>query len=256
MSILSEILAHPLARGVPLDDPKTTELRRRIIWEKRFLRRIYETWYRDLLGCLPDGPGAVLEIGSGGGFLKKLFREVFTSEVFFVQHVDIVLDAMATPFRSGSLRAIIMVNVLHHVREPESFFREAAECIRSRGRCLFIEPWNTPWGRWVYQNFHHEPFDPGAEWTIALRGPLSGANGALPWILFDRDRGLFYDRFPQWRIADITPIMPLTYLLSGGVSRRISFPGWSYDLVRRLEKSIPCMERGAGMFARIVLERV
>ncbi|MBK8443443.1 MAG: hypothetical protein IPL35_08515 [Sphingobacteriales bacterium] len=54
------------------------------------------------------------------------------------------------------------------------------------------EPANTAWGRFFYQNFHHEPFQPeAASWEIPSTGPLSGANGALPWIIFKRDIDLF-----------------------------------------------------------------
>jgi SAM-dependent methyltransferase len=256
MSLLLRLLSHPLTKGVALDDPRTTELRRRIIREKKFLRRIYEHWYQLLLNSLPEGEGAVLEVGAGGGFLKELHKDVLTSEVFFTPDVDIVLDAMAMPFDAGALRAIVMVDVLHHVRDPAVFFREAARCVRSGGRCLFVEPWNTSWGRWVYQHLHHEPFDPNGGWTIAPSGPLSGANGALPWILLERDRDLFCARFPQWRIARIAPMMPLAYLLSGGVSLRPSMPGWSFNLVRSIERFFPGLERRSGMFACIVLERV
>ena len=64
-------LAHPLTKSLSVDDPRTTEARRRIILEKPFLRRIYSEWYDQIGAALPSGPGAVLEIGSGGGFLKQ-----------------------------------------------------------------------------------------------------------------------------------------------------------------------------------------
>jgi hypothetical protein len=40
--MLKSLLAHPLTCGLDLDDPRTTELRRRIIQEKSFLRQIYQ----------------------------------------------------------------------------------------------------------------------------------------------------------------------------------------------------------------------
>jgi hypothetical protein len=118
-----------------------------------------------------------------------------------------------------------------------------------------VEPWNTAWGRLVYRRLHHEPFDPAAGWTVAPSGPLTGANGALPWILFERDRERFRRRFPEWRILRADPLMPLAYLLSGGVSLRSLAPGWAYACVRGLERSVPGLERAAGMFASIALER-
>jgi SAM-dependent methyltransferase len=256
MPFCLEILTHPLTRGMSLDDPRTTELRRRIIREKGFLRQLYEEWYGLLISHLPDGGGAVLEIGSGGGFLKEYRGDVLASEVFFIPHIDVVFNAMTMPFKAASFRAMVMVDVLHHIPQPVSFFSEAARCIARGGRCLLIEPWNTPWARWVYRHLHHEPFNPDGGWGIPSTGHVSGANGALPWILVERDYGLFCERFPEWRISLVTPMMPFVYLLSGGVSLHSLIPAWTYRWIRCLEKSIPDMERTCGMFAFIILERL
>ncbi len=253
---LSDILAHPLTKGMSLDDPKTTELRATIIRSKGFLRQIYESWYRLLASQIPEGDGAVLELGSGGGFLKELHKDALASEVFFTPHIDIVLNAMALPLRTEALKAILMVDVLHHIPEPALFFHQAANCVRTGGRCLLIEPWNTPWGAWVFQHLHHEPFNTSGDWSIPPAGPLSGANGALPWILFERDKELFCERFPEWRIACIKPMMPLAYLLSGGVSMRSLMPSWSYPWVRGIEERIPGLDGKFGMFAFIVIDRL
>jgi len=44
----------------------------------------------------------------------------------------------------GSLRAIVMTDVLHHIPNVESFFAEAARCVRPGGVIVMIEPWLTP----------------------------------------------------------------------------------------------------------------
>ena len=75
--------------------------------------------------------------------------------------------------------------------------------------------------KWVYLHLHHEQFEPNAEdWIIESFGPLSGANGALPWIIFNRDRKIFTNKYPKLKILNIKPIMPISYLLSGGISMR------------------------------------
>ena len=83
-----------------------------------------------------------------------------------------------------------MTNVLHHLPQPGRFFDEAAGCVRPGGVVAMVEPWNTAWSRWVYRHhLHHETFLPAAaDWEVPRGGPLSAANGALPWILFARDR--------------------------------------------------------------------
>ena len=117
-----------------------------------------------------------------------------------------------------------------------------------------IEPWVTPWSRLVYSKLHHEPFQPEAvEWTVPQRGPLSGANSALPWIIFDRDRTRFEREFPEWQIHTIKPFMPFRYLLSGGVSMCSLMPGWSFALWRNLENLLRPWMKSLAMFALIVL---
>lgn len=251
MSVLDKILAHPLTRGLSVDDPRTTLLRREIIQGKAFLRAIYAEWYEQIIRVLPKKDD-VLELGSGAGFLPELLPNVITSEVFEVTGVKLIADACNLPLPDKSLDAIVMTDVFHHISDISRFLLEATRCVRPGGKIVMIEPWRTPWSEWVYTHFHSEPFSLNSGWKIPSTGPLSGANGALPWIVFQRDRALFEAQHPQWRIKNIEPIMPLSYLLSGGVSMRSLMPGWMYRPVRVLERVLS--QKQWAMFALIELE--
>jgi hypothetical protein len=111
-----------------------------------------------------------------------------------------------------------------------------------------IEPANSIWGRFIYKNFHHEPFNPEGDWTIPIAGPLSGANGALPWIVFIRDNQIFRKKFPDLKIESIEYLNPFTYLLSGGVSRKQLLPDFTYNTVRILDKILPKVSSQLSMF--------
>ena len=112
-----------------------------------------------------------------------------------------------------------MIDVLHHIPNAASFFSDAAACIKPGGVIIMIEPWSTPWSRFVYRHLHHEPFDANVEdWKIPTGGPLSQANSALPWIIFERDREKFEKEFSQFHIQEIFLNFPFCYLLSGGIS--------------------------------------
>jgi hypothetical protein len=195
------------------------------------LRQIYEEWYEAIAALLPLDKDPVLELGSGGGFLVEFVPKLITSEIFYSRHVKMVLDGSGLPFVNESLSGIVMTDVLHHLPQPRQFFT-----------------------RLVYSKLHHEPFQPEAvEWTFPQRGPLSGANSALPWIIFDRDRTRFEREFPQWQIHTIKPFMPFRYLLSGGVSMRSLTPGWSFALWRNLENLLRPWMKSLAMFALIIL---
>jgi hypothetical protein len=250
-------LAHPLTRGLEIDDPCTTQLRRRIIREKPFLRRIYQEWYEAIVTALPPGDEPVLELGSGAGFLSDFVPGLIASELFHCAGISAVLDGQILPFADNGLRAIVMTDVLHHLPRARRFFSEATRCVRAAGVIIMIEPWVTPWSRLVYTRLHHEPFRPEMhEWEFPASGPLSGANSALPWILFERDRARFGQEFPQLRVQSICPMMPFRYLVSGGVSLRSLTPAWTFGLWRALERVLRPWLNTWAMFAQIVLVKM
>jgi SAM-dependent methyltransferase len=256
LSGLRGVLAHPLTRGLALDAPQTTALRRQIIREKPFLRQIYQQWYRAIAAAVPAGDGAVLELGSGAGFLREVLPEVIPSEVMPCPGVSVILDAQHLPFADATLRAIVMTDVLHHLPNVRFFFSEATRCVRANGVVVMIEPWFTAWSGLVYRKLHHEPFEPDVpNWEFASGGPLSGANGALPWIVFARDRERFEREFDGLRIRRIEPSLPFRYLLTGGVSMRSLLPGQVFGILGGLERALQPWADKLGMFACIVLER-
>ncbi len=254
--ILRRLLSHPLTAGMQIDDPATTELRRQIISSKPFLKAIYDEWYRILAAELPSGEGEVLELGSGAGFCDRYIKGLITSEVFYCPTARLIVDGKQIPFADGSLRAIVFTDVLHHMPDVRQFFGEASRCLRPGGKILMIEPWVTTWSRFVFKNFHHEPFSPEAQdWTFPSTGPLSGANGAIPWIVFVRDRDRFESEFPDLQIGRIRPFLPFRYLVSGGVGMRSLMPGFTHSLWVRLERMLESQMSRLAMFAFVSVHR-
>jgi SAM-dependent methyltransferase len=258
MGILSNLLSHPLTRGLDLDDVQTTELRKQIIGSKPFLKKIYEQWYTQIQANLPSEAGPVLELGTGAGFLKKYIPGLITSDVTPIKGNNLSCNAVDLPFVSDSLEAIVMINVLHHIFDANAFFKEASRCVRNRGVMIMIEPWVTPWSRIVYNKIHHEPFEPDSKvWELPAGGPLSVGNDALPWIIFERDVERFKEVHDNWAIKSITPGMPFNYILSGGVSMRNLMPGWAYRPMAWIENNLPDgLVKKSAMFSMIILECV
>jgi SAM-dependent methyltransferase len=255
-TLLRRLLAHPLTASLDLDDPATTELRKRIIASKPFLKAIYDEWYAILANALPVGKGGVVELGSGAGYCADYIPDLITSDVFLCSSARVVLDAQRLPFSNSSLRAVTMTNVLHHMPDVRQFLAEAVRCLRSGGRILMIEPWVTAWSRFVYRKLHGEPFAPNAEtWSFAGNGPLSGANVALPWIVFARDRHKLEREFPELVVEQIHPFLPFRYLVSGGVSLRSLTPGSTHGMWAGLERILEPQMARLGMFAFVSVRR-
>jgi SAM-dependent methyltransferase len=238
------------------DSPAALELRTRVLRHKPFLHNLYCEWYGHIAAALPPGPGAVVELGAGGSFLREFVPGLVTSDILPHGVVQVALDGCRLPFRSGSLRGLVMTNVFHHFPDARAFLAEANRCLRPNGVVSAIEPWVTPWSRLVYSHLHHEPFAPDAPaWEQPAGHPLSGGNNALAWIVFARDRARFEATFPQLRVHAVTLLAPLRYALAGGVSRPALTPGWSFGVWRGAESllkfAFPCL----AMFAHVVLVR-
>ncbi len=259
MKFLSDILAPPITRGLHIDDPKTTEYRKKIIKNNPLLLKIYEEWYGYLLSSIPNTNGKILEIGSGGGFLKEFAsksnnQSIICSDVFPVYELEIVTKAEALPFEDNCLKAIVMTNVFHHISNSIGFFEEATRTVMPGGVVAMIEPWLTPLSKFFYTFFHHEPLETNVnDYKFTSRGPLSSANLALPWMLFHRDKEKFCLKFPMWEIEKIKPIMPICYLISGGLSIRNLLPGCTYKTIRRIESTSNVLLKYGAMFSEICM---
>jgi SAM-dependent methyltransferase len=242
-------------RRCVLDDPATTLQHARLIRTKPLLRRFYRESYQFFLEAARDAPmGPRVEIGSGGGFFKELAPTLITSDIAMLPDVDLVTAAEVLPFGDQTLAALFLLNVLHHIPDVRSFFSEASRCLAPGGILAMVEPANTLFSRFIYKQFHHEPFLPDAEqWQFDPGGRLSAANGALPWIVFCRDRQEFARGFPKLEVHQVTCCSPLMYLLSGGFTLPPLLPGFCAPAVALVEAVLSPANAALGLFMRVVV---
>jgi SAM-dependent methyltransferase len=207
-------------RKAEVDDVSNISNIQRKIKTKPALKYFYEACYKKYEECLrlcPDG-GVVLEIGSGGGFAKEKIPNLVTSDVIPYPNVDKVVDATQLDFKDDSLSAIFLLNTFHHIPDVEKFLKEADRCLKPGGRILIIDQ-HIGWiSKIILKYFHHEPFDPNTDkWSFNSTGPLSGANGALAWIVFQRDKKRLETLFDRLRMLTYRSHTPLLYWISGGL---------------------------------------
>lgn len=242
-----------------LDIPETTLFHSKLIKQKIFLRNIYIDFYKRIVNSLSEESkkGFMVEIGSGGGFIKEIIPTAKTSDFMKLPNLDFQFSALKMPFKKNSVNAFVMIDVLHHIPNVNKFFEEVNRCLKQNGQLIMIEPSNTLFGGIISKYFHHEPYLPKSrEWRFKSSGPLSGANLALPWIIFFRDRQKFEKEYEDLKIIKLEAHTPFSYLISGGLSYPSFLPGFFYPIVQTLEFLISPLNKYLGMFYTISIEKM
>jgi SAM-dependent methyltransferase len=236
-----------------LNSKRTFRFHEKIINEKRSLFDTYSKFY-SILSEVKTLKGKKLELGSGSGFLKRYIPELITSDVVAYKNIDKIIYAEKLPFKNNSLSAIYMLNVFHHIKNAKKALHEFNRCLMVGGKIIMIEPYKTAWSKFIYINFHHEPFDEYGTWKVNGKGRLSDSNQALPWIIFERDKNIFNEEFPSLKINSIHPHTSMSYALSGGLSKS-GLPYSIWKIINKVERENVVLDRLNGMFATIILEK-
>lgn len=223
--------------------------------QKPGLAELYREWYKHQRRHLASIDGEILELGSGAGFIKEEITEARTSDVIPSMGTDYCLDAFAVGERfNGRLSNILMVNAFHHIPDSARFLEAASTALRPYGRLIMIEPWLNSWSTFCYRLVGHEPLNPEqAGWSFPSTDPLLDSNQAQPWIVFARDRELLRQRFPALKTIIIKPMMPVSYLLTGGHAFSTGLPVSWIRFCRSIERR--WLDAEFGMFALIVIEK-
>lgn len=240
--LVKSLLVHPLANTInDLNAITTYRIHRQIILSKPFLKNIYQDFYNRILRQFKGRPlesQKIIEIGAGGFNANAFFPSIITTDLQQTEFIKQTEDAHALSFADNSLDGIIFIDVLHHLPEPRRFFGEAQRCLKPGAKLVFIEPYYSPWGSFVYKNVHHEPWSDSPEWEIiqSAGGRLTDANMMMPYNIFIRDRAVFAKEFPSLDIIGITKFNFFSYIISGGLTYRSIVPGFCAPAIFFLEK--------------------
>ena len=216
---------------------------------------LYREWYELISKLLSEVDGINIELGCGASFIDQINKSIKKTDVFLNSNTDFKLNAMdiGKDFEN-KISNIILVNVFHHISNPELFLKSAEKSLLVGGRIIMIEPSNNYWSRLVYKFIDHEPFDTKQiEWEFDSKDPLLDSNQALSWIIFERDYEKFKNLFPMFSLIQKKNMMPFSYLLSGGHSLNTRI-GKLIRITRRVEKVF--LDKYFGMFNLICLEKI
>ncbi len=205
-----------------------------------------------------SGEGHLIEIGAGSSLFSERYPQVVGTDIKPHPHLARVLDAQAMDLEAESVRAIFAINCFHHLPDPMAFFGELDRVLVPGGTCVLVEPYYGPVaGAFYARLFDTEGFDrTQAMWEDAGRTIMHGANQALSYIVFERDRALFEQRCPTLEVVVREPLTNwLRYLLSGGLNFRQLVPSRTEQLLRALERLLAPASRWLALHHLVALRK-
>ena len=217
---------------------------------------LYKEWYELISQQLSESVGINLELGCGASFINEIIKNIIKTDVFYNSNTDLKLDAMEVGLKyENKISNLILVNVFHHISNPELFLRSAEKSLLLGGRIIMVEPSNNIWSRLIYRLVGHEKFDTEQiNWEFESNDPLLDSNQALSWIIFKRDYKKFKKLFPKFILIKKKSMMPLSYLLSGGHSYNTKVGKFIIKIIRKLERIL--FDNQFGIFDLLCIEKI
>ncbi len=228
---------------------------------KFLLRHRYE-WMNHFIPAGATG----IEVGAGTGLSKEFIKagqyhvtDLADHDWLDRKHVD----ALNTPFEDESLDFVVSSNMIHHVPNPQVFFREMARVLKPGGRLLIQEINASLAMRALLRLMRHEGYsyevDPFDE-TVICTDPndLWSANCAIPNLLFD-DPARFERNVPAFRVVHQRFREFFCFINSGGVIAKttcVPLPNFALHLLNAVDTVLAaCLPSVFALQRQIVLEK-
>ena len=223
-----------------LDHKEIDYKNRKIYQNKDLIKIIYNNYYKNIKkNIYLSDKKKILELGSGGGNIKKVIKECITSDQFKNKNIDRIENIYKINFKKNSISNIILIDVFHHLQFPSLALKEIHKVLIKNGRIIMIEPAMGFIPRIVYKIFHYEPngFNLRIKWNnIPKKIPSSNkyfAAQSIPWrAFFLKELNLK----SKYSIKLIKPFSDFAFLLSGGYSYKALYPKILYSLIKLIDK--------------------
>ena len=158
--------------------------------------------------------GRRVELGSGPGFAREFIPGLELTDLVRAPWHDREGSAEALPFDDGSVGALVLFDVLHHLPSPRRVLRRGGARAGAGRPDRDVRAVRQPAVVSRLPLLHEEPLDMGVD-PLALHG-ADGArdpfdsNQAIPTLLFGRKRAAFAAAFPALSIARVEHLAGLS----------------------------------------------
>jgi len=262
VSLLRKLLIEKEIIDLNVDSPERMRIHKTILQRKAILRDVFKEFHHEIMRLdgkyFLDSDGVCFELGAGVCPIKESYPEVLSSDIVQSSDLDLVVDAQKIDFSSQSVRAIYGQNCFHHFPEPSKFFHELERVLIPGGGVVLIEPYHGVVASFLFKRlFSSEGFDKLADsWIADIDGPMNGANQALSYIVFNRDKDKFNEEFPLLEIVyQKTLTNYLRYFFSGGLNFKSLVPGFMVKPLMMLEYLLTPLAKVLALHHIIVIRR-
>lgn len=262
MSWLVDMLKDPSVKNIDVDGGARLLVHTRMLGQKPMLKEVF-TGFHHTFDRLDkkffSGNGVRIEIGAGVAPIRDSYPDVLATDIVPSPKLDRVLDAEKMDFPDTIVRVVFGQNCFHHLPHPGRFFEELERVIVPGGGAILLEPYHGPFAAFLFRRmFDSEGYDKEfPSWETPATGPMNGANQALSYIVFQRDRAEFERRFPRLQIVhQETCNNYLMYLFSGGLNFRQLWPNWAAPLLQLIQGLLSPLNRWLALHHVVVIRKV
>lgn len=237
MKSLIDLLRAPSIESMDVDGIDRLEIHKNILARKPMLREVFTEFhhiFRELDENYFSAQGLKLELGAGIAPIRDSYPDVLATDVVYGAHLDRILDAENMDLADNSVRVVYGQNCFHHFPHPGKFFNELERVLAPGGGAILLEPYYGSFATFLFKRlFKTEGFDKNfPSWETPVAGPMNGANQALSYIVFVRDRAAFERKHPTLKIVHQQLCGNyLKYLISGGLNFKQLLPDGMSPLV-------------------------
>ena len=255
------LLREPGTATLDMNSCERLARHRSILERKPMIRQVFQEFnalFRELERRYLHGQGVAIELGAGVAPMRDTFPDVLSTDIIPAQHLDCVMDAQRMALAPDTVRVVYAQNSFHHFPDPVRFLSELVRVLSPGGGAVILEPYYGPVATFLYRRlFRTEGFDKDfPSWQVSSSGPMKGANQALSYIVFIRDRSRFETLFPSLQLVHQEPVGNyLRYLISGGLNFRQTLPDLAAGPLRAIEWTLSPLNRWLAVHHVIVLKK-
>tara|TARA_B110000967_G_scaffold123003_1_gene125493 strand:+ start:114 stop:851 length:738 start_codon:yes stop_codon:yes gene_type:complete len=223
-----------------MPDHKNLDKKNRKAYSKKaILKIIYKDYYSQIFKQLSfNKKYPNLEIGSGGGNIKKIIPNCITTDQFIDSKIDRIENVYKLNFKNNSVSNVILLDVFHHLEFPRLALNEIKRVLVKKGRIVMIEPAMGLVPKIIYKIFHEEPlgFEFKIQWEkIPKKIPNLNqyfAAQSIPWRAFVKKE---FNVKKEFKVKQIKLFSDFAYLASGGYSYPSFYPKIIYPLIKQID---------------------